>query len=253
VIQQPGAFVDAFSDTAELYARTRPAYPEALFAELAALAPSRRCAWDCGTGNGQAALGLARHFEHVEASDPSAEQIAHALPDARVRYSVATAEQSGLAAGSADVISVAQALHWFDLDRFHAEARRVARAGAIVAVYGYSWFYISPDIDVLVDRWLLRPVEAWWPPGNRLLWDGYSTIAFPYAEVRPPRLALHLGWTLGQLLDYYLTWSAPRRRIAREGNGYLVDARGALAAAWGEPQRLRHVVMPLCVRIGRIA
>jgi hypothetical protein len=87
---QPGGFVDAFSDTAELYARTRPAYPEALIAELAALAPSRRGAWDCGTGNGQAALGLARHFEHVEASDPSAEQIAQALPAARVRYSIAT-------------------------------------------------------------------------------------------------------------------------------------------------------------------
>jgi len=250
--QSPG-FVDAFSDAAELYARTRPAYPDALFAELAALAPARRCAWDCGTGNGQAAVGLARHFEHVEASDPSAEQIAHALPDARVRYSVATAERSGLAAGSVDVVSVAQALHWFDLDRFHTEVRRVARAGAIVAAYGYSWFYVTPDIDVLADRWLLRPVESYWPPNNRLLWDGYSKVAFPYAELRPPRLALHLGWTLDQLLDYYLTWSAPRRRIAREGDGYLVEARRALATAWGDAQRVRHIVMPLSVRIGRLA
>ena len=250
---QPSGFVDAFSDAAELYARTRPAYPEALFAELAALAPARRCAWDCGTGNGQAAVGLARHFEHVEASDPSAEQIAHALADARVRYSVATAEQSGLPAASVDLVSVAQALHWFDLERFHAEVRRVARPGAIVAVYGYSWFYVSPEIDVLVDRWLLRPIEAWWPPHNRLLWDGYATIAFPYAQIRSPRLALHLGWTLDQLLDYYLTWSAPRRRIAEKGDGYLAEVRTALAAAWGDAQRVRHVVMPLCVRIGRLA
>jgi Methyltransferase domain len=246
-------FGDAFSDAAEMYARTRPAYPEALFGELAALAPARRCAWDCGTGNGQAAVGLAGHFEQVEASDPSAEQIAHALPHPHVRYRVATAEQSGLAAGSVDVISVAQALHWFDLERFHAEVRRVGRAGAIIAVYGYSWFYISPEIDEISDRQLLRPVEPYWPPNNRLLWDGYSTIAFPYAEIRPPRLALHLGWTLGQLLDYYRTWSAPRRRIAREGDGFLIEARNALAAAWGDPQRARHVVMPLSVRIGRLA
>jgi SAM-dependent methyltransferase len=250
---RPGGFVDAFSDTAERYARSRPEYPDALFRELAALAPGRRCAWDCGTGNGQAAVGLARHFEQVEAGDPSAEQIAHALPDPRVRYRVATAEHSGLAPGSVDAISVAQALHWFDLDRFHAEVRRVARPGAVIAVYGYSWFYISPDIDELVDRWLLRPVDAWWPAHNRLLWDGYSTIAFPYSEIRPPRLALHLGWTLEQLLDYYLSWSAPRRRMAREGDGFVAEARAALAAAWGGPERARHVVMPLGIRIGRLA
>jgi len=245
-------FIDAFSDTARRYASSRPTYPAALFEFLAGLAPSRHRAWDCGTGNGQAAVALADLFDSVEATDASTEQIGHALPHPRVRYRVASAEASGVPDRSMDLISVAQALHWFDLERFYAEVRRVARPGALLAAYGYDWFYLSPEIDVLVDRWLLRPLEPYWLPNLKLLWHHYRTIDFPFEEVTAPRLATYMRWSLEQLLSYCRTWSATRSRIADEGEEFLNDARDALASAWGDPAQSRTVVMPITARLGRL-
>ena len=244
-------FVDAFSDTAERYAEHRPTYPKCLFSSLASLAPATEFAWDCGTGNGQAAVGLAEVFDSVVATDASAEQIANARPHPRVRYRATPAEASGLVDESMDLISVAQALHWFDLDRFFAEVRRIARPRALIAIYGYSWFYLTPPLDVLTDQFLLRPVQSYWSANNELLWHEYRTIDFPFEEVVPPRLAIHLTWTLDQLFDYYLTWSAPRRKIAAEGDGFIVEARQAFELAWGASPS-RHVVMPLTVRLGKL-
>ena len=245
-------FIDAFSDTARRYASARPTYPGALFQFLADGAPATRCAWDCGTGNGQAAVGLAELFDSVEASDASAEQIDHALPHPRVRYRVAPAQASGLPDRSVDLISVAQALHWFDLEKFYAEVRRVARPGALLAVYGYNWFYLSTQLDPLVDRWLLRPIEPYWLSNLGLLWHGYRTIDFPFEEVTEPRLAMYLSWNLDQLLSYYRTWSATRRKIAAEGEQFLADAHDALAAAWDDPEQRRTVVMPITARLGKL-
>ena len=246
------SFIDAFSDTAERYAATRPTYPSSLFERMAELAPSRKSAWDCGTGNGQAAIGLADFFESIDATDASAEQIAHAQSHPRIRYNVVAAEASGLPAESMDLISVAQALHWFDLDRFFREVNRIARRRALFATYGYSWFYITPAIDALVERWLLEPVQSYWSPNNRLLWDGFRTIPFPFEELTAPCLAIHLTWTLDQLFEYYLTWSAPRRKIAAEGDGFVSAARRAFGSAWADGTQSRHVVMPLSVRLGRL-
>ena len=69
---------DHFSAHAQNYARFRPTYPTELFAWLASQSPGHRLAWDCGTGNGQAALGLADHFVHVHATDLSPQQLAQA-------------------------------------------------------------------------------------------------------------------------------------------------------------------------------
>jgi SAM-dependent methyltransferase len=251
-VSKERGFIDAFSDAAGCYASARPLYPRALFETLATLAPATGAAWDCGTGSGQAAVGLAEFFDWIDATDASAEQIAHAQVHPRVRYQAVPAESSGLGDRSVDLISVAQALHWFDRDRFFSEVRRVARPGALVAVYGYSWFYLTPTIDELTNRWLLQPVESFWSPNNRLLWDGYRTILFPFEEVTAPCLAIHLTWTLDQLFEYYLTWSAPRRKIAAENDSFVGEARGAFESAWSEPTQPRHVVMPLAVRLGRL-
>jgi SAM-dependent methyltransferase len=246
------AFIDEFSDTAGCYAVARPTYPAALFKFLADLAPARHRAWDCGTGNGQAAAGLAEFFDFVEASDASSEQIRHARPHPRVRYRVAPAQASGLPDRSVDLISVAQALHWFDRQQFYLEVRRVARSGAALAVYGYNWFYLSPQLDSIVDQWLLRPIEPYWLPNLRLLWHGYRTIDFPFEEITEPRLALYLSWNLDQLLNYCRTWSATRSKIAAEGEQFLAAARDALAGVWGNPELRRTVVMPITARLGRV-
>lgn len=217
-------FLDLFSEVSDRYAAIRPQYPDELFARLAALAPARGRAWDCATGNRQAALGLARWFNRVEASD-----------------------------ASVDVVTVAQALHWLDRPRFYAEAQRVLRPNGIIAVFGYTWFYISPEIDALVNEYLLQPAAPYWLPYNQLLWDGYRTVEFPFDEVTPPRLAIYVRWNLEQLLAHYLTSSGPRAAIRALGNAFVLRAQELLREAWGNASTPRQVVMPLGVRIGRQA
>jgi SAM-dependent methyltransferase len=246
------AFIDLFSEGSAAYATARPTYPAGLFTRLAALAPGRSRAWDCATGSGQAALGLARWFDRVDATDASAAQIEHALPHERVHYSVAPAEASGLAERSVELISVAQALHWFDHARFYEEARRVLKPQGVLAAYGYSWFYVSPEIDAIVDEDLLRPLVGHWGAANQLLWDGYRTIPFPFDELNPPRMAIHVRWNLQQILSYYSTWSASAVLIKSEGDDFLVRARRRLADAWGDPDQQRPIIMPMTIRIGRL-
>ena len=252
-MNQPPSFIDAFSDVAEQYAVSRPGYPDSLFRALAALAPATNCARDCGTGNGQAAVGLAAHFQKVFATDASEEQIAQAVAHPRIEYRVAPADNSSLSDGSVDMVSVATALHWFDLGRFYEEVRRVVRPRGLIAVYGYNWFYLTPALDELTNHWLMEPIEADWSPKIRILWDGYLTIDFPFEELTAPPFAIHLSWNLDELFSYYLTWSASRRKMAQEGNGWVTAARAAFDAAWGDPTRRRHVVMPLALRLGRLA
>jgi SAM-dependent methyltransferase len=251
-MSQPPDFFDAFSQLAEQYAASRPRYPDSLFQMIATLAPATTAAWDCGTGNGQAAVGLAAHFHRVYATDASEQQIAHAAAHPRIEYRVAAAENSRLRAASVDVVSVATALHWFDLGRFHQEVRRVLRPRGLIAVYGYNWFHVTPALDELTHRWLIEPIEEYWSPKIRLLREGYLTIDFPFEELTPPPLAVHLSWNLDELFSYYLTWSAAHEKIAKEGNGFLTAARAAFDAAWGAPTERRHIVMPLAVRFGRL-
>lgn len=251
-MNRSASFFDAFSDVAGQYAVSRPRYPESLFRVLAALAPAVQGAWDCGTGNGQAAVGLAAYFRTVYATDASQEQIAQAATHPHVEYRVAPAENSGLSVGSVDMVSVATALHWFDLSRFYAEVRRVVRPRGLIAVYGYNWFYLTPELDDLTNRWLIEPIRDYWSPKIRLLWDSYLTMDFPFEELTAPPLAIHLSWSLDELFAYYLTWSATQTKMAKEGNAFVTAARGALEAAWGAPTERRHVVMPLALRFGRL-
>jgi ubiquinone/menaquinone biosynthesis C-methylase UbiE len=251
-MNRPPPFFDAFSDVAEQYAASRPRYPKSVFQTLARLAPATKDAWDCGTGNGQAAVGLAAHFESVYATDASEEQIAQATTHPRIEYHVAPAENSGLADASVDIVSVAQALHWFDLRSFYEEVRRVVRPHGLIAAYGYCWFYLTPELDELTNRWLVEPLKGYWPPGSGRLWDGYLTIEFPFEALTTPPFAIHLRWNLDELFSYYLTWSAPRLKMAKEGEKFVTAARAVFDAAWGIPRERRHVVMPLAMRLGRL-
>lgn len=239
------SFVDLFSEGAGHYAVARPTYPDALFDFVAARAPLRRRAWDCGTGNGQAAVSLATRFDAVAATDPSAEQIRHAAPVSNIAYSVQPAEHTDFPDGSFDAICVAQALHWFSIDEFFREARRVAVPGALLAAWGYSWFSVTPEFDAAFDRAILQPVERHWAPNNRLLWNGYAEIAFPFDRLATPDFTMTMNWTLPQLLAYVGTWSAVRRCAATDGPGFLQAAAGELAACWGSAEAARPVIMPL--------
>ncbi len=249
-------FKDHFSGHAELYRRFRPTYPPAVFAWLATLAPTRKLAWDAGTGNGQAAALLAEHFAHVEASDASATQIAAATPHARVHYRVAPAEASGLADASVDLATSAQALHWFDHARYFAEVRRVVRPGGVVAALTYLHCEVDAALDGVLAAYIDH-VRADWAPERRFVDAGYANIPFPFEAIpdtaaRPP-MEIVADLDLAGYLGYLGTWSAAQHYLRRTG----VDPRRALAAdfatAWGDPTHRRRVRWPLAGHVGRVA
>ena len=176
-----------FGAVAAHYAAFRPTYPAALFAWLAAESPGRTLAWDCATGSGQAALALAEHFEQVVATDVSAEQLAHAGRHPRVRYARAPAEASPLDDASADLVTVAQALQWFDLDAFFAEVDRVLRPGGLLAAWTYLLFETSPEVDAIILRYYRETLGPYWAWERRLVEEGYASVAFPFEAVEGRR------------------------------------------------------------------
>lgn len=246
------SFADHFSTQAERYSRYRPTYPPELFTWLATLPRKRERAWDAATGSGQAARGLAEHFDGVVATDASRRQVAHARPHDRVRYAVATAEASGLADASVDLVTVAQAYHWFAADGFLAESRRVARPGAVLAVWTYSLARVAPEIDAVVDTFYEETVGPYWPPERRHVETGYRALPFPEDTIEAPPFASSATLTLPDVLGYLSTWSAAERFRAALGRDPLLDVGPSLARAWGPPDTPRPVVWPLLVRAAHL-
>jgi SAM-dependent methyltransferase len=245
------SFEDHFSRQAADYARYRPDYPAALFEFLAGLAPDRRRAWDCATGNGQAALGLAGRFEAVLATDASVRQIREAARRAGVHYAVAAAEESPLAEASVGLVTVAQALHWFDRPRFWREVRRVLVNGGAIAVWSYHGFHVTPEVEAVIHRYYKEIVGAYWPPGRGIVEQGYGALEFPFAEETPPAFLLERRWDLAALLGYLGTWSASQRFQEANGSDPVPLVRDDLAEAWGPPERIRPFRWDLDLRVGR--
>ncbi|HET9233473.1 MAG TPA: class I SAM-dependent methyltransferase [Candidatus Eisenbacteria bacterium] len=246
------SFHDHFSRVSSAYAAFRPRYPQVLFERLAALAPEPASAWDCGTGSGQAALGLAHYFEQVWATDASAAQLASAEPHPRVHYRVARAEQSGLLPGSVDLVTVAQALHWFDRPRFYDEVRRVLRPGGVLAAWCYDLMDIEPSIDAYVHDFYTRIVGPYWPPERSLVEARYATLEFPFERIDMPPVLMEAHLTLDALGGYMRTWSAVGRYREAHGNDPVTSLLEELLPLWGEPQTERSVRWPLTVRAGRV-
>jgi SAM-dependent methyltransferase len=246
------SFPDHFSTVSAAYAAFRPRYPDALFDFLAQQAPALDAAWDCGTGTGQAAVGLARHFARVIATDASEDQIAHATPHSRVSYRVAPAEASGLPDQSVDLVTAAQALHWFDRPRFWNEARRVLRPRGVIAVWTYVLCEIAPDIDTILRRFYAVTVGPFWAPERRLTEQRYRTIEFPFAEFAAPHFVIEQCLSLDEVAGYVRTWSATRGFVRQHGHDPVEELARELAPYWGDPQRARLARWPTAMRVGRI-
>lgn len=246
------SFKDHFSGHASGYASARPTYPDDLYAWLAQEAPGRELAWDCATGNGQAALGLARYFSEVIATDASRAQIEHAVPADRVTYRAEPAEQSSLRDHSVDLITVAQACHWFDHGAFLMEAARVTKPGGLLAAWTYGNVQMDPGIERIVVDFYEGPIGPFWPPERRLVEEGYRGLRFPWPELTPPGFMIELDWDLNALEAYLRSWSAVQRYLQVNHRDPVELIHPELARAWGEGSTLRRVRWPLVVRAFRL-
>ena len=244
-------FADHFSRISTGYAAFRPRYPAALFDALAALTPARQVAWDCATGTGQAAVGLAARFERVVASDASAAQVRQGARHRRLHYVAARAESGAVRPGAADLVTVAQALHWLDLDRFYAEARRALAAGGLLAVWTYGRHGVDGGpIDRVLDHFYGDVVGSYWPPERRWVEAGYRGLPFPFREEAVAVPPMTEAWTLGQMLGYIATWSAVVRCREETGDDPVAALAERLAPLWGADRR-RRIHWLLTVRAGR--
>jgi SAM-dependent methyltransferase len=245
------SFKDYFSSQASGYMRFRPRYPRELFAFLASTAVRREHAWDCGTGNGQAAVALAEWFERVTGTDASQSQLSNAEAHSRVTYLLAQAEHSPLEPRSVDLVTVAQALHWFDLAAFYSEVRRVTRPGGVLA----AWCYGLTTVDAAIDRVVYHLYEdilgAYWPPERHAIELKYATIDFPFVELTAPEFTIVEDWSCDDLLGYLNTWSSTQQYQKQNRVDPIAQIEPELRGAWG-PQERRSIQWPIYMRLGRV-
>ncbi len=246
-------FTDHFARVSEDYATYRPVYPAELFGWLAVTVPGRKLVWDCATGSGQAAVALADYFETVWATDASSAQIASAAEKSNIEYHVASADSSKLPEQSADLVTVAQALHWFDLNSFYSEVRRVLKPGGFLAVWTYGIFRAegeySEKIQQLLDQFYYETVGSCWPPERHHVENGYSDLFFPFEELVPPEFAMSVDWTLDNLAGYLRSWSATSRYKELHSADPVIPLIKELEAIWGNSRR--KVVWPLSIKVGK--
>jgi SAM-dependent methyltransferase len=245
---------ETFSIRSDDYANNRPQYPPELFAWIARECRDRELAWDCATGNGQAALGLARHFSRVEASDFSRQQIAHAFAAPNIHYSVQSAEKTDFPPESFDAVAVAQALHWFDFDRFWREVRRLAKPGAFFCAWGYDRFECDEALDTGFFSPLLELLAPFWATQNRIMWRGYRSeeIRFPFQRVEPPRLAIETEWDIQAIIGHVHTWSAYKRAASDQDIAQAINRIESQAVERFGSERAFRLTSPLQIVAGPV-
>ena len=244
------SFKDHFSRQSGAYGRYRPGYPPGLLAWVAGRAPDRRLAVDCATGNGQAAVGLALHFEAVLAVDGSRRQLARARPAPRVHYVLGLAERLPVRERSVSLVAAAQAAHWFDIERFHSECRRILAPRGVVALWTYGKFRVDSAVDAVVDHFYSDVVGRYWPPERRHVEQGYRSLPFPWHEESVPEFELTDDWDLEQVMGYLATWSAVQRCQDQSGRDPLRELQPRLAGLW-PPGGTRRLRWPIHLRLGR--
>lgn len=241
-----------FSQSSDQYAKHRPQYPGELFVYLSETCKEHNCAWDCATGNGQAAVSLTKYFSRVEATDISQEQVQNAIPHPNVRYSISPAEQTSFENESFDLITVATAVHWFDQQKFHQEVNRILKPNGVLAVWTYGMFEIEHDIDKIIFEELLNPIDRFWAEGNRQVMNGYKDLVLPFDEIQnTSKFKIQIEWNLNQLLAYLGTWSAVKRYITEVGNDPIQKLESKLKTIWDESEKSKIVYMPIFFKASR--
>lgn len=241
---------DNFSQQGDKYAKYRPNYPKEVFDFLNATLKNKHTAWDCGTGNGQVAFALAKTFDHVFATDISQSQIAHAFHAENISYSVQAAEQTNFPDKQFDLITVAQAIHWFDFSRFYAEVQRTAKQNALLSVMGYGRVQVSKKIDDAINNFYQNIIGPYWDAERQYVEENYNTIPFPFDEINTPNFENRQEWTLAHFIGYLNTWSAVKKFIQQNGFNPVSNFRAEIEPLWGSKKR--EVIFPILLRVGRL-
>lgn len=243
---------DHFTPVASQYAAFRPTYPEELFDWLASIAPQRDAVWDCGAGSGQATAPLSTRFAQVFATDISSAQLASAPQLDNVEYRIAPAELSGLANKSVDLVTIAQAMHWFNLPDFYAEVRRVLRPGGAIVAWGYNRLLVNDEaLQKALDYFYTETIGAYWPPGREHVETAYRDLPFPFERITTPDFSLHKDWSLEHLLGYLRSWSAVARYQATHGLDPVSQLAEEITPLWGAAV-LQPIRWPLFLHAGRV-
>lgn len=245
-------FKDYFSSQAKEYSKYRPKYPKELFDYISSLTNEHKRAWDCATGNGQAATALAEYFDEVIATDASSSQIEHAEAHPKVTYRVAPGENSGIESASCDLITVATAIHWIDTDKFYPEVRRILKPGGVIAVWTYGEDTIVSEIDKVIAKYSFELVGKYWPVENKKAWNFEELIDFPFERVPSPEFKLIVQWSLKDYINYLYTWSATQNYIKATGVNPIEQMYDEFRNVWGDEDTKREITKPLQMKSGRV-
>lgn len=242
---------DLFSAQASLYATFRPTYPAALYQFIFDHVSEKNVAWDCATGNGQVAQYLSHHFQKVFATDISQQQLDNAFQAQNIIYSIAPGEKTFFADNQFDLITVGQALHWFNLEAFYKEVNRVGKPGGIIAVWGYNILSVTPDIDKIILDFYHNVVGPYWDSARKLVEASYASLPFPFEEINSPPFYIKFSWTPEQLEGYLLTWSSTQKYI-KTINANPVPAMMEKIYPYWEPGKQKEIQFPVFLRLGLI-
>ncbi|MEM9671596.1 MAG: class I SAM-dependent methyltransferase [Bacteroidota bacterium] len=241
---------DNFSAQSVGYARYRPVYPDELLQHILAQVPELRTAWDAGTGNGQVAVWLAQHFSQVYATDISEKQLAQAPQRKNIHYQLGAAEQTGFSEKSIDLITVAQAFHWFEHERFFQLAQRSLKSGGVIALFGYDFLIISPEVNKVLTYLYQHMLGDYWDDERRQVEQHYQNLPFPFQELTTPEFYHRTTWTIDHLSGYLNTWSAVQHYRNEHDTNPIALIEPELKAAWGRA-KTREVTFPMFMRLGR--
>ena len=242
---------DNFSNIAETYARYRPLFPAALYEYIVNLCEHKVAAWDCGTGNGQVAMELCNHFQRVYATDISQNQIDNAFWDDKITYQVESAEDCSFPDRSFDLIMVAQALHWFEFDKFYAQVKRTLKPKGHIAIIAYGLIEIDESIDQIISELYKNTLAGFWDPERKFIDEQYKTIPFPFKEVDSPSFSIELEWSLEQLIGYLHTWSAVQHYEKANKTHPIKLIQDKLKKAWGKDAK-KKIQFPVYMRLGKL-
>jgi ubiquinone/menaquinone biosynthesis C-methylase UbiE len=245
-------FEDHFSELAETYSKYRPIYPRKLFEYLSSICKQHQQAWDCGTGNGQAARSLAEYFDNVLATDASKEQLEQASNQPKIIFKNEPAEKVSLEDSSTDLVTAATAVHWFNFEKFYAEVKRVLKPGGVIAVWGYHLFSISADIDKLLYKYYSEILKDYWPEQFHYVDSRYADLPFPFDELIPPKFEMITDWDFNQVVGFLDSWSGTKIYLQKNCHHPLKEIWDDLKKEWGDEKMKRKIKWPLHIRVGKI-